>query len=32
MKIVERYTKGKTVLLITHDKEEAAGHVPLEWK
>ncbi len=32
MEIVEKHTKGKTVLLITHDKDEAAGYVPLEWK
>ena len=32
MAIVAEHTQGKTVLLITHDKEETAGYVPLEWK
>lgn len=32
MAVVERYTRGKTVLLITHDKEETAGYVPLVLK
>ena len=26
MKIVERYTQGKTVVLVTHDREEAEGY------
>ena len=30
MRIVERYTKDKTVLLVTHDKDETAGYTPLE--
>lgn len=32
MEIVEQHTKGKTVLLITHDKEETAGYTPLVLK
>lgn len=32
MAIVEQYTRGKTALLITHDKEETAGYVPLVLK
>ena len=32
MQIVDRYTKGKTVLLITHDKEETEGYTPLVLK
>jgi len=32
MQIVHDYTQGKTVLLITHDKEEAAGFIPLVLK
>ena len=32
MQIVNRYTNGKTVLLITHDKEETAGYTPLVLK
>ena len=29
MKIVERYTEGKTVLLVTHDREETEGYTPI---
>lgn len=29
MAIVERFAEGKTVLLVTHDREEARGYVPL---
>jgi len=29
MKIVARYTEGKTVVLVTHDSQEAIGHVPI---
>ena len=29
---VERLTKGKTVLLITHDREETAGYIPIALK
>ena len=32
MAAVERYTAGKTVLLVTHDKEEAEGYIPLALK
>ena len=32
MAIVEQSTRGKTVLLITHDKEEAEGYVPIALK
>ena len=32
MQIVNRYTKDKTVLLITHDKEETEGYTPLVLK
>ena len=32
MQTVSRYTKDKTVLLITHDKEETAGYTPLALK
>ena len=32
MRIVEQHTQGKTVLLITHDREETAGYMPLELK
>ena len=30
MQIVDRYIRNKTVLLVTHDKEETAGYTPLE--
>ena len=30
MRIVERYTEGRTVVLVTHDREEAEGFVPVE--
>ena len=29
MQIVERHTQGKTVLLVTHDREEAQGYTPI---
>jgi len=29
MQIVNRLTKGKTVLMVTHDKEETDGYTPL---
>lgn len=29
MKIVDAYTQGKTVVLVTHDAEEAVGHTPI---
>ena len=29
---VARFTKGKTVLLITHDKEDTAGYIPITLK
>ena len=29
MRIVERFTQGKTVLLVTHDAEETAGYTPI---
>lgn len=32
IQIVQEYTSNKTVLLITHDKAETDGHVPLELK
>lgn len=32
MRVVEKATAGKTVLLITHDKEETAGCIPLTLK
>ena len=32
MDIVNEHTRGKTVLLITHDKEETAGYTPLALK
>jgi len=32
MNTVRKRTKGKTVLLITHDLEETAGHIPLSLK
>jgi len=32
MAIVKKRTQGKTVLLITHDKEETDGYVPLTLK
>ena len=30
--IVQKYTKDKTVLLITHDKTETEGYIPLVLK
>lgn len=30
MQIVKRLTQGKTVLMITHDKDEAIGYTPLQ--
>ena len=30
MRIVSRYTKGKTVVLVTHDAEEAIGCTPIQ--
>ena len=30
MAIVERFIQNKTVLLVTHDKDEAIGYTPLE--
>ncbi len=32
MRVVEKATAGKTVLLITHDKEETAGYQPIAIK
>ena len=32
MGIVERFTRGKTVLLVTHDHEEAEGYEPVVLK
>ena len=29
MAVVNKHTQGKTVLLITHDKEETDGYQPL---
>ena len=30
MRIVARYTQGKTVILVTHDREETEGYTPIE--
>lgn len=30
MQIVARSTEGKTVILVTHDREEARGYIPIE--
>lgn len=32
IRTVERLTRGKTLLLITHDKEETAGYIPITLK
>lgn len=29
MAVTARFSKGKTVLLVTHDSKESAGHIPL---
>ena len=30
MQIAARYTEGKTVILVTHDREETEGYTPIE--